>query len=243
MSTVGPNELSGSNSQYKQVRLKIRHPGCWTLDTTNECPDTRIIEKSLYPSEDDITADLILIADGETSLSAFIETIDNHDVVDSVTILKQTDTRARVLVVYERTSSIVPSMANTGFVPIVPVHVYRGYEYWTMMARTDRLGNIIETLQQNFDVTIEAIHGFTEGSAVEFDNICDQINSELSPRQRECLLAAAGKGYYEWPRQTSAKEIATELDISGPTFLEHLRIGEHKVMQHVLHQLERTPEL
>lgn len=57
-----------------------------------------------------------------------------------------------------------------------------------------------------------------------------QILDQLTDRQREVLFAAFDHGYYERPRRTTGEEIAAELDITGPTFQQHLRTAERKVV-------------
>jgi len=52
----------------------------------------------------------------------------------------------------------------------------------------------------------------------------------LSPRQYEIVTAAIEAGYYDWPRRMEAEEIAAQLDITHPTFLEHLRKAERKLL-------------
>ncbi|MFO7833829.1 MAG: helix-turn-helix domain-containing protein [Halohasta sp.] len=57
---------------------------------------------------------------------------------------------------------------------------------------------------------------------------------ELTDRQRTVLKTAYAAGYFEWPRGTSGEEIAETLGISPPTFHQHLRLGEGKLMAAVL---------
>lgn len=52
----------------------------------------------------------------------------------------------------------------------------------------------------------------------------------LTERQAEVLEAAYKNGYYESPRGKSGKEIADELDISQPTFSQHLRAAERQML-------------
>lgn len=51
----------------------------------------------------------------------------------------------------------------------------------------------------------------------------DGVN--LSPRQREALVLAYGKGYFEEPRETSQAQLAEELGISSSAFGRRLRRG------------------
>jgi predicted DNA binding protein len=56
----------------------------------------------------------------------------------------------------------------------------------------------------------------------------------LSPRQSEVLALALESGYFEWPRRADAQTLAAQLGISHPTFLEHLRKAERKVLTDAL---------
>ncbi len=52
----------------------------------------------------------------------------------------------------------------------------------------------------------------------------------LTTKQENALAAAFHHGYFERPRQNTAKEIAATLDISHSTFLQHLRVAEQKLL-------------
>ena len=57
----------------------------------------------------------------------------------------------------------------------------------------------------------------------------EAVYEELTERQRDVLFAAYTNGYFESPRRKSGEEIAANLDISSPTFSQHLRAAEHKI--------------
>ncbi|MFB6236069.1 MAG: bacterio-opsin activator domain-containing protein [Halopenitus sp.] len=57
------------------------------------------------------------------------------------------------------------------------------------------------------------------------------LEQSLTERQQEVLESAYHAGFFEWPRTASAKEIAATLDISPPTFHEHLRRVEAKLVR------------
>lgn len=52
------------------------------------------------------------------------------------------------------------------------------------------------------------------------------LSERLTDRQREVFTAAYEAGYYEWPREITADALATELNISTSTLLDHLRSVE-----------------
>jgi PAS domain-containing protein len=58
--------------------------------------------------------------------------------------------------------------------------------------------------------------------------------SDLTDRQREALEAAYRAGYFEWPRDSTAEEVAEAMDVSAPTLHSHLRKAERKLLDRVL---------
>ncbi|MDL5361024.1 bacterio-opsin activator domain-containing protein [Halalkalicoccus sp. NIPERK01] len=55
------------------------------------------------------------------------------------------------------------------------------------------------------------------------------LTDRLTDRQRTALAAAYVAGYFEWPRTTTGEEVAEMLDVSPPTFAQHLRTAERKL--------------
>ncbi|WP_129116922.1 bacterio-opsin activator domain-containing protein [Halegenticoccus tardaugens] len=58
----------------------------------------------------------------------------------------------------------------------------------------------------------------------------DAFDGTLTDRQREVLETAYLAGYFEWPRGSTAEEVAASLDISPPTFHEHIRRVQNKLL-------------
>ncbi|MFC7074926.1 histidine kinase N-terminal 7TM domain-containing protein [Haloarcula halophila] len=50
--------------------------------------------------------------------------------------------------------------------------------------------------------------------------------ADLTDRQREVLETAYRAGYFDWPRESTAEEVADTLDITAPTVHAHLRKAE-----------------
>ncbi|MFW6317767.1 MAG: bacterio-opsin activator domain-containing protein [Halorubrum sp.] len=56
------------------------------------------------------------------------------------------------------------------------------------------------------------------------------LEARLTDRQREILESAHAAGYYDWPREVTAEELAERFDISPATFHQHLRAAERKLL-------------
>ncbi|QZP37627.1 helix-turn-helix domain-containing protein [Halobaculum magnesiiphilum] len=57
-----------------------------------------------------------------------------------------------------------------------------------------------------------------------------RLETRLTERQLEVLRTAFDAGYYDWPRESSGKEIAAELGISSATFSEHIHAAERALI-------------
>lgn len=79
----------------------------------------------------------------------------------------------------------------------------------TLIAKHDR-DHPVKTSQQNETLSEDTFDGFTE-------------------RQRDVFEAAYRAGYFESPRDRTAEEIATSINISSPTFHKHLRRAEEQI--------------
>ncbi|EMA00811.1 hypothetical protein SAMN05443574_101232 [Haloarcula vallismortis] len=70
----------------------------------------------------------------------------------------------------------------------------------------------------------------TERPAETNTGFRDRLSGTLSDRQETVLQAAYHSGYFEWPRGSTAEELADSLDISSPTLHNHLRKAQQKVL-------------
>ncbi|GGM58486.1 putative DNA binding protein [Halarchaeum rubridurum] len=55
------------------------------------------------------------------------------------------------------------------------------------------------------------------------------LERDLTEKQRSTLRAAYLAGYFEWPRGSTAEELADSMDVSAPTLHNHLRKAQQKV--------------
>lgn len=69
-----------------------------------------------------------------------------------------------------------------------------------------------------------------EGWREPTDSVRDTLSTELTDRQQAVLKASYFGGYFDWPRESTAEEIAESLDISSPTLHQHLRHAQRKLL-------------
>lgn len=63
------------------------------------------------------------------------------------------------------------------------------------------------------------------------DLLPEDTLEELTDRQREVLEAAYRAGYFRWPRDRTAEEVAESINISSPTLHKHLRCAEERLLE------------
>ena len=62
-----------------------------------------------------------------------------------------------------------------------------------------------------------------------YDDPRRRFVADLTDKQRSTLEAAYYAGFFEWPRDASGEDVAASMDVSAPTFHQHLRKAERKV--------------
>jgi len=94
------------------------------------------------------------------------------------------------------------------------------------LASNDALRSLLDHLDARFpDTTVIAKQAETRETGSGPPTV-DAIPADLTNRQREALEAAYRAGYFDWPRASTAEEVAQSLDITTPTLTAHLRKAE-----------------
>lgn len=221
-----------------RIRLKIWHPNCWTLQVT-EGTGAGMIADGVYTIDSKVKAHLVAFADRLSQIDALVEAVRESELTESVAVMeKQYDLKSQkslpgnatreLLVTYEPTNSIHEAFVSRGFIPDEPIRVKGGHEFWTVVLDGKRsdMTKRLDEIRKEMDAEIEVRQVET---ATGLDGSGDQF-SELSERQREVFQLARQEGYYTWPRERSATDLADEIDLSQATVLEHLRKAEAKIL-------------
>ncbi|SNR32279.1 helix-turn-helix domain-containing protein [Halorubrum vacuolatum] len=131
---------------------------------------------------------------------------------------------------YDPADMICPTLLEQGFVHSAPVRIEDGSEEWQVLFTGDRneiepaLDRVMQRSGAEVEVTAITSTSGNGGSAREH-----RLDT-LTPTQRKVFEHAREEGYYQWPRGTSTRDLAADLDISKTTLLEHLRKAEAKLL-------------
>lgn len=231
---VNEEEMEGSH-----LTLSIWHPDCWTLQVT-ESRKGGMFGHGVYHVDDAIKGRFTVYADSEAELDDLVEAIEASPLTEYVwhldyrhefdsQIQAPGNTSQSILVQYAENRSINDALVSNGFIPDEAVWIHDGREYWNVVIEADRerIQERIDAISEEMNADIEIQH-ITTGNR-DAGGVLD--HGILSERQREVFKLARDRGYYEWPREVSATELADELGVSKATTLEHLRKAEAKIMR------------
>lgn len=120
---------------------------------------------------------------------------------------------------------------------VKPVFVDKdGYEYWEVASWKK------EILAEFIDGIVKEVSKDVEILKIEQTKLKDVYFSHLmpilTPNQTRAITLAFEKGYYLWPRKSSLGKLAKEMKISVPTFREHLKRAEEKLMPNLISQVK-----
>jgi predicted DNA binding protein len=118
--------------------------------------------------------------------------------------------------------------------PVTETYARNGNLHVTLHANDmKRLRDMLRSLNEQYgEVRIEYLVQGREGA--EESELVPVDMRRLTDRQREVLHTAHEMGYFEYPRDANASEVATALDIEPSTFTEHLNAAQSKLLDELL---------
>lgn len=223
--------MAADATELLHVTLDLYHPDCWTLETTRDA-DAGLLGRGTTLGDDAATGEFEVYGASEAAVDDLVATIRDSALTRTVSGLpspaegggRQAPKSRRVLVEFDPGPSIRGAFTRRGFLHYGPTRHEGGRERRSFIARTSRheLRDTLETIETEYDADIDLLRVSTAASG----DTSDRPITRLTPRQREAFWLARDRGYYAYPRATTARALATELGVSKTTFLEHLRKAE-----------------
>ncbi len=213
-----------------QVYIDLWYPDCWEIEITERL-NVGILGYGIYMTGSEVATLFTIYANDQESVTEGIEAIRTSEHVHSVSqmasgfrqtsVPKPGNATRELLVVHDGRKQISQPLTSRGFVCTGPIDIRGGREYWSLVTNHDR-----ETVR------------------VKLDEVCAQMSAEINlrsmkqqsrgttpttlpadqftKRQLEVFQLAREQGYYEYPKETTAGELADELAITTSTLHEHL---------------------
>jgi hypothetical protein len=231
-----PQVVSGT-----RLTLDLWHPDCWAIDATEQVGGG-VLAHAIYrtPKTSTKSVNGLFTAFGESTaeVEALIETIGESPHAGEVLELQERFGRGRdapgavvreFFLEYDPNDMVCPTLLEHGFVHSAPVRIENGSEEWQVCFAGDRsdIESALDDVRRdaNAEVSVASITT-SESDRGEREQRLDS----LTPTQRDVFEHARRRGYYEWPRGVSTRDLADDLDVSKTTLLEHLRKAESKLL-------------
>lgn len=103
------------------------------------------------------------------------------------------------------------------------------YRLTVHLATSANVRRLIEAVEETYP-SVEMVTRRQTTRPNEDEVAHDTGVDELTDRQRAALQAAYHSGFFEWPRDSSGEDVADSLDVAPPTFHNHLRKAQKKVI-------------
>jgi PAS domain S-box-containing protein len=108
------------------------------------------------------------------------------------------------------------------------------YRLTAQFPRGTDVRQVVDALEEAFDrVDVVARRQITRPESAS-ERFAHAWQERLTDRQRTAVEAAFYSGFFEWPRDTSGEAVAESLDVTPPTFHQHLRTAERKLLSTLL---------
>ncbi|MDS0298513.1 helix-turn-helix domain-containing protein [Halogeometricum sp. S1BR25-6] len=235
----------GATQTGTRLTLDLWHPRCWAIESTSKRPGG-ILAHAIYHAPETGTetsaVNGLFTAYGDSAgeVEALLDEIQGSEYGGEVRELQERfgRTAARVapgqvarefFLEYDPREMICPTLLEHGFVHSAPTRIEDGTEYWDVCFTGERgeVGTALDAVREasGAEITVERI-----ASSETVDSERTRRLGTLTPTQREVFELARERGYYQWPRGVSTRELAAEAGVSKTTLLEHLRKAESKLL-------------
>ncbi|GAA0253275.1 helix-turn-helix domain-containing protein [Haladaptatus pallidirubidus] len=232
--------MPSTDTELIYLTVDMWHPDCWTLHVTQKV-DAGLLGYEMTIREADIADRFRLYrvyGDSRDAVAELIDAVDDTDLTEAVIILSPTaapDSRTfgsitqDILVEFDPAPGTRAAFTSRGFMHYGPSQHENGRERRTLLTISDRdrVYQALEDIEDAYDADI-TIERFTTSHTPS--GMQDLPSDGLSPRQREAFQLARTRGYYDYPRNVTAQDLADEFGISRTTFLEHLRKAERELL-------------
>lgn len=230
--------MAATSDELLHLTVDIDHPDCWTLRVTG-ATGAGLLGHGMVGGIRTGKQFGVYTAygDSEGAINRLLGRIESTPLTERVTSVSPAISvdggapgRASqpILVEFDPEPSIRAAFADRGFLHCGPSIHENGRERRRFLAWANRrhLNSALEEIEADYDADVEISRIITADAPDEA-----ATSDQLTPRQRQAFLLAREQGYYEYPRATTTRSLAADLDISKTTYLEHLRKAEAKLFR------------
>lgn len=206
-----------------EVELGFERPGPYFLELAAESDAALELEGVVEDAEGSVAQFFAVdVAPGEVATAA-------ESLGGSLTVVKRFETCGVVRVQPDRPSVAALVAHHGGVLQAASADGTGGRASIELPMGAD-VRTVVETVADahpETELLAQRVRERTSAAGMEFR---DTFAESLTDRQREVLETAYHAGFFDWPRGSSAEEVATLLGVTPPTFHEHVRRAEEKLL-------------
>ncbi|WP_436935783.1 histidine kinase N-terminal 7TM domain-containing protein [Halovenus marina] len=209
------------------------HNGGAALATASEQSGCRFMLQGLIPSSETATVAFLEVSNGTvgTAREALLNVCDS-----SVRTIRSDDEDVGGVLSWTIDDGTLLEELNTASTNITKVVADGGTaEYSVEMPSDQNARQLLDRIQSSFPGT--SISSKCQKQRGIDRSLTDPRKNEIletvTERQEQMLKAAFHGGYFDWPRESTAEEIADTFEISAATFHGHLRKAERSVFRQI----------
>ena len=217
------------------VKYTLEHP---TLrHALQEVPSTRIVWERMDTTDNG--KQLLLFWAESDDFEAFEAAMDDDSTVtDQRTLTKFSDRRLYQVKQVEDANAqrVYPALVEGGAIVQQCTATHEGWKAQVRFPDSDALSHFYDVCEA---------HGLRFTLQTKYNRTADESTTNdygLSDKQRQMLLNAVEKGYYDVPRTTDLEAVANEMDISHQAASERLRRAIAGLVDHTLAMDELVAE-
>jgi predicted DNA binding protein len=202
-----------------EALLSLSMPCSWIYNLAKE-HKVRVTLIDTVQTEEGITKDLVEINLREEESDKIIEAIGGYDHVENVEITERHKGRLLAIVEVRDCPGCISLATADVFLLSAHTNEEQRIEWKVAFSERDDLDRLMWDLQST-------------GSDVELIRVSSSIDDglRLTDRQLKIVEVAFKRGYYDYPKRISIRELARIFGVSTATVSEILRRGQRKIIK------------
>jgi len=180
---------------------------------------------------------LLYFSTNDSDVDRLVGAAENESVIDTVRTIGNGE--ELVLAITAESALLDTIAALGGTVSDGSIADGRG-DFVVQVPQSTDISEFVEQLQSMYSGTEILAKRENERPVDPSDRVIGDGFVNLTDRQRQALEAAYRSGYFEWPRENAADDVAELLEISRPTFQAHLRKAENELFAAFFTELEHA---
>lgn len=219
--------MSTHTESVREIRFSWRH----------DCPFNHLTEE--FPSLDIRWETPAVGVDEQTVLGRFM--VEPADPDAATTVREELQRYPSIRRVEQTTDRLFTCVLDREMITMPPellceclsvsIHEHDGIEEWRVLTPSARVERFLfDTLNNDADATFDLKR---KVALEEFGADARTLRDELTEKQQEAIVAGMAQGYFEYPRESTADEVAADLGISASSFTSRIRRGQRKLVESV----------